>query len=121
MKTLASLLRRHSKRKRLDEYLRALVVVGLFSLPEQCWKELFPKLSKAPTRSAQKVFLESAYDLTDRESEVFDRLSDRQIGDLYLLLARLFPPEKFFERNAPDSTVSARHQVPDCEMDVSES
>src|SRR5207249_2124039 len=92
---------------------RALVVVGLFSLPEQCWRELFPKLSKAPIRSAQKVFLESAYDLIDHKSRLFDRLSDREIGNLYLMLARLFPPEKFFERNAPDSTVSARHQIPD--------
>ena len=70
----------------------------MFNLPENFWKRLWPVLSDASVHNARAAFLESIWDLTNPDSRVFERLSDSQVADLFLLLTRLFPPEKYFER-----------------------
>jgi len=110
--TLQRLWRRRSSKLKLNGFRRALVVVGLFYLPKQFWSVAFPLVAKGPIRSARMLFYENAFDLADRESPTYDRLTNEQTADMYLLLTRLFPPEKFHERHDAQGSVGSRHQMP---------
>lgn len=92
---------------------RALLIAILFNLPENNWNLFKDTLSKSQPIRARAAFLESIWDLTYRESNVFGRLKDEQIADLYILLTSLFPPERFSERSSASGTVEPKHQIPD--------
>jgi hypothetical protein len=113
VKTLRTLLRRQSK-PHLSDQKGALITVALFSLPEEFWKKVWPSVANASRSQVAKLFLEHAFDLTRPELKVFERLTDTQIGDVYLLLAKVFPPssdpqDKLGEVN----DVTGRHQMRD--------
>jgi hypothetical protein len=78
---------------RLSPRIRAVATVALFSLPDVFWNDLWPRITKASVSQVEQLFLENSWDFVHGESNFFDKLTDRQIGDLYVLLMRLFPPE----------------------------
>jgi hypothetical protein len=77
----------------LSPCIRAVVSVALFTLPQDFWDEVWPSLVKADAEMAQQLLLENSWDLSHGELGIFDKLTDHQIGELYLLLMKLFPPE----------------------------
>lgn len=107
-----TLVQNGGRMKKLTPCNRALALIGVFCFPNRCWSLVFPSINRAEASLSRKVFLEGSYDFGDRDPAIFDPLTEEQLADLYLLLVRLFPPEKFHERNGPDGTVAARHHMP---------
>ncbi len=97
---------------RLDSCDRVLVLISVFCFPDRCWSHAFPLINRARVNLSQKVFLEGSYDFGDHDPAIFDPHTEVQLADLYMLLVRLFPPEKFHERNSPDGSVGAHHHMP---------
>jgi hypothetical protein len=84
----------------------------MFSLPKELWDKAWSSVIKMDTASAQDFFLENASDLHYQESAVFEGLKERQIGELYILLSRLFPAETDPHQIVGQVyTVSSRHEM----------
>jgi hypothetical protein len=110
--TVKRLLRGYGRSLALSSRIRAVVAVALFTLPQDLWEEVWPSVVKADTATAQQLLLENSWDLSHGKSSLFDKLSDRQIGELYLLLMKLFPPETDPQDKAGQvHTMTSRHQM----------
>jgi hypothetical protein len=91
--TVRRLLAEAGALSRLSARTRAVVAVALFSLPEEFWSKVWPSIVRAPASTVEQFFLENSYDLVHGEGLAFDKLTDRQVGELHLILMKLFPPE----------------------------
>lgn len=89
---IASYLLRHAlSSPRQRELSSALIVAGVGTGSRQIWRMAHPFMSKDP-ELARRIMLEIAGDADTRNSDHFTELPEDELGDLYLLLCRLFPP-----------------------------
>jgi hypothetical protein len=105
--TAQQLLGRPSSPFRLTPRARAVASVALFSMPKLYWDCVWPRFARASAPAQKALFFECAYELDRGRGAAFEEMTDRQIGDLHLLLLRLFPPaEKPKIAPGGDNTVS---------------
>ena len=87
----AYLLRRALWGRRFDERMvEALIIAGLGTGARQIWISAIPIFLSRP-RIAERVLLSAADDADSRNKNFCEELTEEEIGDLYLLLCRLFP------------------------------
>ncbi|MCB1129781.1 MAG: hypothetical protein KDN05_01545 [Verrucomicrobiae bacterium] len=75
------------------ELASALIVAGMGTGSREIWRMAHPFLLNNP-ELARKIMEEIGSDADTRNSEHFADLPDDELGDLYLLLCRLFPPSE---------------------------
>ena len=106
------LLRGHGRSLSLSAHIRAIVSVALFTLPEDFWDKVWPSVVNADAATGQQLLLENVQDLSPGELGILDKLTDHQIGELYLLLMKLFPPETDpQDKLGRAHAVTSRHQM----------
>jgi hypothetical protein len=110
--TSKALLNRQEEAIAFSARIRAVAAVALFTLPQELWNIVWPLIVKLHAEAAQQLFLENAWDFSHGESNFYDNLTDRQLGELYLFLLTLFPVEADpREITGQVFNVTTRHQM----------
>ncbi len=78
------------KRIKSQDRFKELAIAGLGTGSHRVWTLTFPVLTKCPSLGKQ-IMLSIASDVDSRLSAPCKKLSEEELGDLYLLLCRYFP------------------------------
>ena len=89
--TTEQLLGKPNSPFRFTPRARAVASVALFSLPKLYWDRVWPKFVRTTVAVQKALFLESTFELDRSQGMAFATMSDTQLGELHLLLLRLFP------------------------------
>ncbi len=83
-----------SIRTAFDDSARMLTFLGLFVFPDIGWNASMQRVRKCSRAGQIRLFAQNVHLLSYDFGDWFENLDDRQLGELYELLADLFPPHK---------------------------
>jgi hypothetical protein len=81
-----------SSKRATTSRARVMTFLGIFAFPEEGWGASMARVRKASRAEKIRIFAKHVHLLGDDFRDWFENLDDQQLGELYELVADLFPP-----------------------------